>query len=279
MRQELAASRLELRRWADELGTRVEHRTQELVALFEVSAEITSQLDIQQILASIVDKARQLAEGEVAALCLLDPAGEGLTATVTSGPPEAFTARSPAGVPDFDMIRAVEAVTQHEACDCRFLRPWFRRSHLAVPLRAGDQVLGVLCVGHRGKGRFGKEERRLLSLLANAGAIALENARLYQQVEQEAALAERERIVAEMHDGLAQTLSFLNFRSGAVEGLIEDEKIARVSEQLTLIRRTVERTGDQIRRLMKDCRLMLGPPVHSKHGCGELWSASLRNGG
>jgi len=254
MRQELAASQLELKRWADELETRVVHRTREMVALFEISAEITSQLNIQQILESIVDKARQLAGGEVAALCLLDPTRGGLTATSTSGPAEAFvrTAFEDTEEAELEIIRARETISQHEGCDCHFLRSRFRRSHLAVPLRAGDRVLGVLCVGHREEGCFDEEGGRLLSLLANSGAIALENARLYQQLEQEAALAERERIVAEIHDGLAQTLSFLNLRLGAVEGLIEDEEIAHVTEQLALMRRTVERTGKEVRRLMKD---------------------------
>jgi two-component system nitrate/nitrite sensor histidine kinase NarX len=252
MRQELGASQLALRRWADELETRVEHRTRELVALFEVTSEIVSQLDIQEILASIVDKARQLAGGEASALCLLGQSRGALSAAVTSGPAEAFSADASAGVESFDVASAVEAVTEHEACDCQLLRRRFRRSHLAVPLRTRGRVLGVLCVGHQEEDRFGEEDRRLLTLLANAGAIALDNAYLYEQAEQTAALEERERIVAEIHDGLAQTLSFLNLRLGAVEGLIEDEQISQVPEQLTLIRRSVERSGNELRRLMKD---------------------------
>jgi two-component system nitrate/nitrite sensor histidine kinase NarX len=252
MRRELDASQLALRGWGDELEVRVEQRTRELVALFEITSEIASQLDIQQILKSIVDKARHLAEGEASALCLPGHAGEGLSATVTSGPAEAFCVDAAAGVNPPDVVGAVEAVTRHEACDCQFLRRRFRRSHLAVPLRTRGRVLGVLCVGHQEEGRFGDEDRRLLTLLANAGAIALENARLYQQAEEEAALAERERIVAEIHDGLAQTLSFLNLRLGAVEGMIEDEQISQVPEQLALIQRSVERSGNELRRLMKN---------------------------
>ena len=119
-----------------------------------------------------------LTGGEVAVLCLLDP-GKEMTVAATSGSVEALVARPQAVIRDFTLAAAgaAEAATLHEGCECPFLQPQFRHSHLAVPLRIGDRVLGVLCVGHRGESRFGEEEARLLTLLANAGAIALENAR------------------------------------------------------------------------------------------------------
>ena len=69
MRHQLGDSRLELERWADELESRVERRTRQLAALLEVSAEISSQLEIQHVLDLIVEQTRQLAGGEIAVLC------------------------------------------------------------------------------------------------------------------------------------------------------------------------------------------------------------------
>ena len=214
MRRELAVSRLELERWAAELESRVEQRTQQLAALFEVSSEISSKLEIRRVLDLVVEKTRDLAGADVAVLCLPDPVGKSFTVAALSGVAEAFATRPQAAIPGLTPWAATagEAATLHDASDCPLLRPEFRRSHLAVSLRAGDRVHGVLCAGHRDEGRFGEEEARLLALLANAGATALENARLYEQAEQAAALAERERIVAEIHDGLAQTLSYMGLR-------------------------------------------------------------------
>ncbi len=79
MRHELAVSRLELEHWATELESRVERRTEQLAALFEVSSEISSKLEIQRVLDLVVEKTRHLAGGEVAVLCLLDASGELLT--------------------------------------------------------------------------------------------------------------------------------------------------------------------------------------------------------
>jgi signal transduction histidine kinase len=110
--------------------------------------------------------------------------------------------------------------------------------------------LGVLCVGHREQGRFGADETRLLTLLANAGAIAMENARLYKQAEQAAALAERERIVAEIHDGLAQTLGFLDVRLATVRGLIASKALAELPDHLALMQQTIGQANWEARRLM-----------------------------
>jgi two-component system nitrate/nitrite sensor histidine kinase NarX len=252
MREELAVSRLKLERWAAQLESRVERRTQQLAALFEVSAEITSQLEIQRVLESVAEKTRLLAGGEVAVLCLLDPSGESLTVAAISGSTEALVDRPQAVVKGFTPGAAggAEAAILHEGCDCLLLRPRFRRSHLTLPLHIGDRVFGLLCVGHRERSHFGEEETRLLTLLANAGAVALENARLYEQVEQAAALAERGRVVAEIHDGLAQTLSFLRLRLAMFEGSVEGEDIPGVSEHLVLMRRTVEKASHEVRRMM-----------------------------
>jgi two-component system nitrate/nitrite sensor histidine kinase NarX len=268
MRHELAISRLELEHWATELESRVERRTEQLAALFELSSEISSKLEIQRVLDLVVEKTRHLAGGEVAVLCLLDASGELLTVAAVSGSEEALVAGPQAVIKGFTPGAActVEAAILHEGCDCPLLQLQFRHSHLAVPLRIGDRVLGVLCVGHREESRFGEEETRLLALLANAGAIALENARLYEQAEQAAALAERERIVAEIHDGLAQTLGFLGLRLGVVEGLIEDKDLSGVPEHLTLMQRTVEQASHEARRMMAG----LQASTHARRTLGEL---------
>jgi two-component system nitrate/nitrite sensor histidine kinase NarX len=252
MCQELAISQVELERWAAELEMRVERRTEQLAALFEISAEISSKLDIQRVLDLVVEKTRHLAGGEVAVLCLHDPSDDSLTVAATSGSAEAFAARPPAVIPGFAPGAGCtgETAVLHEGCDCALLQAEFRRSHLAVPLRTGGRILGMLCVGHREEGRFGEEETRLLTLLANASAAALENARLYEQAERAATLAERERIVAEIHDSLAQTLSFLRLRLNTVEELIQAEDLAEVPEQLTLMQRIVEQTSHEVRRMM-----------------------------
>jgi signal transduction histidine kinase len=69
------------------------------------------------------------------------------------------------------------------------------RSWLGVPLQARDMVMGVLYVISRTPQQFRDDDQRLLSALGDQAAIAIENARLYEQVRQHT--AELENLVAE----------------------------------------------------------------------------------
>ena len=68
----------ERRRIAQRLEARVDRRTQELEALYDVSREISSRLDLDQVLNSVAEKARGLLRAETAYLCLLDTADQAL---------------------------------------------------------------------------------------------------------------------------------------------------------------------------------------------------------
>jgi len=252
----LALDRRKRERRDADLEAEIQRRTEQLATLFELSTEISSQLEIDKVLQMVVDKTRYLAGGEVAVLCLLDPPTQLVTVAATSGakeafvsPPELLTENSPAFT-----VYAMQEAIEHNGANCPILDPYFLRSHVAVPLRVGNRVVGGLCVGHHQEAHFGEEQVRLLTLLADAGAIALENARTYERAEQEARLVERERILAEIHDGLAQTLSFLGMRLDTVQGLIESHDLSEIPEHLALMQRTVEQAEHEARRLMTDLK-------------------------
>lgn len=59
-------------------------------------------------------------------------------------------------------------------------------SSIAVPLRAGDEVFGVLTFAHRAANRYGSEATIIASTLANYAAVAIQNARLYTSAQEEA---------------------------------------------------------------------------------------------
>lgn len=59
-------------------------------------------------------------------------------------------------------------------------------SSLMVPLRSGDETIGVLTLAHRARGRYGIEASSIASTLANYAAVAIQNARLYTTAQEEA---------------------------------------------------------------------------------------------
>ncbi len=59
-------------------------------------------------------------------------------------------------------------------------------SGLAVPMRIGDQPLGVITLSHRTSGRYGHEAQRMTTTFASYAAVAIENARLYDAAQEQA---------------------------------------------------------------------------------------------
>lgn len=216
---------------AVDLEAQAARRARALTSVLALSQEIVAQLDLDRLLEAVVGRARDLTRARVAALCLLDPDGALLRLAATTDdsdaprPLEPYEATQPAG----RVVGSGETVVVDAAC----ARCGFQAAHApglcaAAPLRTGETTLGALCV-IRDRGQpFEPEETQALTLLANFAAIAITNARLAEagraQAKQAAALAERERLAAELHDDLAQTLGFLGLK---VERALDDLALGR----------------------------------------------------
>jgi serine phosphatase RsbU (regulator of sigma subunit)/putative methionine-R-sulfoxide reductase with GAF domain len=59
-------------------------------------------------------------------------------------------------------------------------------SSIAVPLRSGEEIFGVLTLAHRAAGKYGGEASSIASTLANYAALAIQNARLFASAQEEA---------------------------------------------------------------------------------------------
>jgi len=77
---------------------------------------------------------------------------------------------------------------------------------MTVPVTIKQQVYGVLYMYHSQPGRYTEEQARLALPFGNQAAVAIENARLYQQAQRLAALEERQHLARELHDAVTQTL-------------------------------------------------------------------------
>ncbi len=252
MRVRLHSSRAELVALNESLEERVLQRTHELETLNEVSSEISSRLDIQQVLNSVTEKARTLLGGEVASLCLMDENQHWMKLQAISGPQNAVGGQAVRA--DKELAQAVLKGDQALICGlgscqggCSMLSEPYRASHMAAPLRVGERVIGALCVGSLTQSRFANESANMLTKLANAAAIALENARLYAQAEHVATLEERHRMAAEMHDGLGQTLSYLGLMTDQVVDFLSTGQDAAAIERLHKTRETIGKATSEVR--------------------------------
>ncbi|RIK45073.1 MAG: hypothetical protein DCC57_16925 [Chloroflexi bacterium] len=257
----LEAMRVEVLNSRRHLEERVGQRTRELSTAFELSQEVTAQLELDRLLTSATDRARTLLHGEAAALCLLDNESAMLHLAAGSGRGQASPAlRQPVSAPLAGQVvgQGKTVVAQTACASCGFLRGLADSQCVATPLRAGSVILGALCVARPVDTTFEAEEQSALALLANAAAGAIVNARLVEarrtQAQQMAAQQERERLAAELHDNLAQTLSFLNFKVDRLEELVAAGAPTDAARELAQMRSATTKAYQQVRSALTGLR-------------------------
>jgi signal transduction histidine kinase/PAS domain-containing protein len=115
--------------------------------------------------------------------------------------------RAPVVIGDVHTDETVAAAAFRQAADDHgsdlfsYIRSW-----LGVPLLVKDRVLGMLCLDQARPHFYTPFHSELALAFASQIAVAIENARLREQTEQMAAVAERNRLARELHDAVTQTL-------------------------------------------------------------------------
>ncbi len=253
MRQSLRASRSKLLELMSTLEERVDQRTRELDALNEVSREIASRLELREVLKSVTEKARFLLKSDSAMLCLLGESNQYLSLQATSGLPMIsangqFTSTVNQASAVLSSRRALVCSDAQCVGGCKLISNIQTASHVVAPLRIGEKVIGTLCASSSQSGYFTNESADLLTKLANTAAVAMQNAQLYEQAERVAVLEERQRVAAEMHDGLGQTLGYLGLMTDRTMEFLSHGQNEDALERLKKTRETIENATSEVRR-------------------------------
>jgi signal transduction histidine kinase len=136
---------------------------------------------------------------------------------------------------------------------------WRQRLHaqamLCIPLLGKDEPIGFMFfVDQRAPRLWRTDEVSWAESFAGSAALSLEKAYLYSQVERVATLEERQRIAAEMHDGLAQILSYLALKADYATDLLQDGQVPAVLEQYRDIQAAIERATREVRMSITSLR-------------------------
>ncbi len=122
---------------------------------------------------------------------------------------------------------------------------------LGAPLATGNRVEGAAVLARStAAGEFRPQQVDLLSTLTSAAALAVRNAQLYARSEEAAIAEERTRIAREIHDSLAQDLSYLVLKIGVAQKLSSLGKDRELRKELGEI-------SDQLRRDARDVRRII----------------------
>jgi signal transduction histidine kinase len=143
----------------------------------------------------------------------------------------------------------------------RYVAPGYS-VRLEVPIGHGEARIGTLGLVTALPRRFSDSDVDTLSALATQVNLALEAARLRDELRILAIQGERERIAREMHDGLAQVLAYVNTKSQAVDEMLADGRVAEARKQLGELAAAARSVYVDVREAI----LNLSPPVLPERG-------------
>jgi signal transduction histidine kinase/ligand-binding sensor domain-containing protein len=127
-------------------------------------------------------------------------------------------------------------------------------SELAVPLKTKSGIIGVLNVESDQLNAFDESDKVLLESLASQAAIAIENARLYQQARRLAVVEERQRLARELHDSVTQALYGTTLYAEAAARQLSSGQTELASEHLRELRETAQEALREMRLLIFELR-------------------------
>ncbi len=265
-------------RWTKELEERVEQRTEEIAqrnrelsVLNTVAQSITQSWDLDNILNRILSQILEFTGALGGGMFLLSAEDDALVLRVATGVPgtalRSLLCYEPTSHPYVTTRHllaswlkvGVEVEKIDEASNDPNVEPF---TIVCVPLESKENNLGSLIFVKAGQNVFTDNDIRLLVLIGRQVAVAIDNARLLDRVQNLAVLEERDRIAREMHDGLAQVLGYLNLQTHTIEQMLSTLKVAQVQEEIRQMRKVVQDAYADVR----ECILSLRTSISSSGG-------------
>jgi signal transduction histidine kinase len=247
-----------------------------LKAVSDAVLAVAAELSVEDVLQRLVDSARELAGARYAALGLSDGEG-GFRRFLTSGMSEELITSLGELPRQHGVLGAIlessESYRTHDMHDHPRFRGWWPEGHpdmrtfLGVPITSPAGVIGGFYLTEKiDVEDFTDEDVALIELLAAHAAIAITNARLYEESRELSIVAERNRLALDLHDSVSQKLFGLLLSAQAAEmQLARDPASAR--EQVAKLPGLAREALDELRALIFELR----PPDLERDGlCGAL---------
>jgi diguanylate cyclase (GGDEF)-like protein/PAS domain S-box-containing protein len=233
-----------------------ERRSKQLAILHETSVQLTAELNLNELLNSIARRALELIGGVYCNCYLYRPEEDTMERVATAGqelfPTKAFHKRGE-GFVGYIWATGVPLVVDD-------YRSWPERKReydsfpsralVGAPIRWGEELLGIIDIMSYAPHRYTQTDMDMLGMFATHAAIAIRNARLYNQVEQIA--------VTDELTGLFNRRGFLQL------GEREFERAVRFNRPLAVLMCDIDHfkrvndahghpAGDQVLRELADC--------------------------
>ncbi|MBI3159332.1 MAG: GAF domain-containing sensor histidine kinase [Chloroflexi bacterium] len=222
----------------------IARRASQLEALSSAALALTTELDLALVLQKVVDLSKDLVAARFGALGVLDETGKYFEQFITSGisserrreigePPMGHGVFSVL-IDDGRPLRVDDIRRHHRSVGFPASHPEMK-SLLGVPIISKGKVIGDLYVADKlpnvaaetssavSEHPFESEDQQVLEMFATQAAIAIENAKLYRQVQQLAVLEERQRFGMDLHDGIIQSIYAVGLMLEDIQRRVENE--------------------------------------------------------
>lgn len=249
------------------LEQRVAQRTRELAALLDVGREVASTLTLEPLLDTILTRLETVIDYTGAGVAILRD-GE-LEVADYRGPVPCHKIVGARIAPERDTGYQRVALTRAPVmiADLGNEIPWLQaawegwdkewiesiHSWLGVPLIAKGELAGMLWLDHVDPGHFTEHHAQQALAFANQAAVAIENARLYQQAQRTATIEERQRLSRELHDSISQALYGIVLGARTATRLLADDPPA-AAEPLQYVLTLAETALAEMRAMIFELR-------------------------
>lgn len=215
------------------LEQRVEERTKELLTVLDVAHSVASVLDLEPLLELILNQLRTVIDCRRVILFKIENdrlavravAAEDRPVIVAPKAKDVDDSKSPLSIPlgdlglvwetlrrgdpaivddlqgDDPLARDYRSAVARYGLSSKGLRSW-----MMVPMVMQGRTIGVILLLHDRPNVYTADHAHLALAIADQAAVAMENARLFEQAQQSGVLEERQRLARELHDAVTQTL-------------------------------------------------------------------------
>lgn len=252
------------------LEERVEERTHELQTLLDVSRNVASTLDFSSLLSLLLDQLQQVVDFDDLALYLVREQNR-LELDHYYGSPSGQAGKRwrqehqlrAAALIDLDAPMIIPDVSAQTPEVDRWRRIMGElpgdtatggASWMAVPLLLQNRPLGMLVFEHATANYYTPRHAQLALAMANHVAVAIENARLYEQAHSLAALKERQKLARELHDSVSQALYGIGLGTRTALTLLEQDDQGGQAKQL---RQPLEYTLELAKAALVEMRALI----------------------